>query len=206
MQTEENYDIVFDAQQHFRLLLDSMSRPGKINTFPQLDILPPDGLNQAAALTGFALLNPDVTYYIAGDNSEDIASYFLVNTASRHAAIVVADYVFLTAAFATEGLEGARTGTAIYPEDSATFIACAEKITAQAHEGSLTITLKGPGVNGKAEVFVSGITSELLEFVKVRNSEYPLGIDLIVTDRHSNMVCIPRSNKFTYTEAGSINY
>ena len=56
MQTELNYDTVFDAQEHFRVLLDSMSRPGKINVLPAMDILPPDGLQHAAALTGFALL------------------------------------------------------------------------------------------------------------------------------------------------------
>jgi alpha-D-ribose 1-methylphosphonate 5-triphosphate synthase subunit PhnH len=206
MQTELNYDTVFDAQQHFRLLLDSMSRPGKINTFPEVDILPPDGLNQASALTGFALLNPDVAYYIAGDNSDEIASYLLVNTASQQAEISVADYVFLPEEYGVDGLEEARTGTPIYPEDSATFIASAEQISEQLHEGSLAITLKGPGVNGEAEVFVSGISPELLDFVKEQNSEYPLGIDLIITDRHNNILCIPRSNKFTYTETGSINY
>jgi alpha-D-ribose 1-methylphosphonate 5-triphosphate synthase subunit PhnH len=206
MQTELNYDTVFDAQQHFRLLLDSMSRPGKTNTFPEMDILPPDGLNQASALTGFALLNPDVTYYIAGDNSDDIASYLLVNTASQQAEISVADYVFLPEEYGVDELEEARTGTPIYPEDSATFIASAEQISEQLHEGSLAITLKGPGVNGEAEVFVSGIAPELLDFVKEQNAEYPLGIDLIITDRHNNILCIPRSNKFTYTETGSINY
>ncbi len=206
MQTELNYDTVFDAQQHFRLLLDGMSRPGKINSFPAVDILPPDGLNQASALAGFALLNADVTYFIAGENSDDIASYLLVNTASQQAEIAVADYVFLPEEYGVDGLEEARTGTPIYPEDCATFIASAEQITEQLHEGSLAITLKGPGVNGEAEVFVSGLSLELLDFVKEQNSEYPLGIDLIITDRHNNILCIPRSNKFTYTETGSINY
>jgi alpha-D-ribose 1-methylphosphonate 5-triphosphate synthase subunit PhnH len=203
MQTELNYDIVFDAQQHFRLLLDSMSRPGKINTFPAMDILPPDGLNQASALTGFALLNPDATYYIAGENSGDIATYLLVNTASQQAEIAVADYVFLPEKYGIEGLEEARTGTPTYPEDSATFVAAVEQITEQQHEGSLAIILRGPGVNGEANVFISGINPELLDFVKEQNAEYPLGIDLVITDRHSNILCIPRSNKFTYTPAGS---
>jgi len=206
MQTELNYDTVFDAQQHFRLLLDGMSRPGKINTFPEMDILPPDGLNQASALTGFALLNPDVTYYIAGDNSDDIASYLLVNTASRQAEISIADYVFLPEEYGPDGLQEARTGTPVYPEDSATFIASAEQITKQLSENSLAITLKGPGVKGEAEVFVRGISTELLDFVKEKNSEYPLGIDLIITDRHNNILCIPRSNKFTYSKTGLINY
>jgi alpha-D-ribose 1-methylphosphonate 5-triphosphate synthase subunit PhnH len=200
MQTELNYDTVFDAQQHFRLLLDSMSRPSKINTFPSADILPPDGLNHAAALTGFALLNPDVTYYIAGDNSDDIAAYLLVNTASRQAHIAMADYIFLPEGYYADALHEAQTGTPTYPEDSATLIASARLVSEQAHEGSLVLTLKGPGVNGEAEVFVSGINPQLLDFLKEQNSEYPLGIDLIIADRNNNILCIPRSNKFTCTQ------
>ena len=198
MQTELNYDTVFDAQQHFRLLLDSMSRPGKINTFPLTDILPPEGLNRAAALTGFALLNPDVTYYIAADNSDDIATYLLVNTASQQADISVADYIFLEEGHDARGLDDARVGTPIYPEDSATLIASTFLVSEESHEDSISIILKGPGVNGEAEVFVSGISAELLDFVKEQNAEYPLGLDLIITDRHNHILCIPRSNKFTY--------
>lgn len=200
MQTELHYDIVFDAQQHFRLLLDSMSRPGKINTFPAMEILPPVGLNQASALTGFALLNADTTYYIAGYNSADIAQYLLVNTASQRAGIDTAEYIFLPENHDGRGLEKARVGTPVYPEDSATLIAAAEQISEQAIEGGLSITLKGPGVNGEAKVFLSGINPGLLDYLKEQNVEYPLGIDLIVTDRQNNLLCIPRSNAFTYTK------
>ena len=199
MQTELNYDTVFDAQQHFRLLLDSMSRPGKINTFPNADIDPPQGFSHAAALTGFALLNSDVTYFITGDNAPDIGRYLLVNTGSQPANIAIADYIFLPERHDASGLENARVGTPAYPEDSATLIASAQLISEELHEGALAITLKGPGVNGQAEVFVSGLSAGLLDFVKEQNAEYPLGTDLIITDRDGNVICIPRSNKFTYT-------
>ncbi|MFI5136322.1 MAG: phosphonate C-P lyase system protein PhnH [Sphingobacteriales bacterium] len=202
MQTELNYDIVFNAQEHFRLLLDSMSRPGKINTFPLTAILPPEGFNQGAALTGFALLNSDVTFYIAGDNSRDIADYILVNTGSRKAEMSVADYIFLPEEHSASGLEDARVGTPIYPEESATLIAQAGLISEQPFEGALALTLKGPGVNGEAEVFVSGVSDGLLDFVKEQNAEYPLGTDLIITGRDNHILCIPRSNKFTYTKQG----
>lgn len=199
METELNYDIVFDAQQHFRLLLDSMSRPGKINTFAPLEILPPDGLNQAAALTGFALLNPDVTYFIAGHNSNDIATYLLINTSAQQAVAEEADYIFLPESHDAAGIEFIRTGTPTYPEDSATIIAAAAALSQNPFEGAIKLTLKGPGVNGEAEVFVSGISEQLLAFVKEQNSEYPLGTDLIITGRDNHILCIPRSNKFSYT-------
>lgn len=200
MQTELHYDTVFDAQQHFRLLLDSMARPGKINTFPAMEIMPPVGLNQVSALTGFALLNADTTYYIAGYNSADIAQYLLVNTASQQAGIDTAEYIFLPENHDGRGLEKARVGTPVYPEDNATLIAAAEQISEQAIEGGLSITLKGPGVNGEAQVFINGINPALFDYLKEQNVEYPLGIDLIITDRQNNLLCIPRSNAFTYTK------
>jgi alpha-D-ribose 1-methylphosphonate 5-triphosphate synthase subunit PhnH len=205
MQTELNYDIVFDAQEHFRLLLDSMSRPGKINTFPPVELLPPDGLNHGAALTGLALLNPDATYFIGGNNAEQIAEYLLVNTASQRAEISKADYVFIPQGYFDETLSAARTGIPTYPEDSATFIVGCELISERPHGNSLQIILKGPGVNGESAVFVSGISSDLLDFVKEQNSEYPLGLDLIITDSYNNVIGIPRSNKFSYSQPEHIN-
>ena len=143
MQTELNYDIVFDAQEHFRLLLDSMSRPGKINTFPATEIFPPEGLNRGAALTGFALLNPDATYFISGDNAENIAGYLLINTAAQQAEISTADYVFIPQGYFDETLSEARTGMPTYPEDSATFIIDCELISENASsQGSLRIYFK----------------------------------------------------------------
>ena len=177
-----------------------MSRPGKINTYPHTDIHPPQGLNQAAALTGFALLNADASFYIAGPNHTDIAQDLLVNTAAAAIDIAQAEYIFLPEDHNADGLANARIGTAIYPEDSATLIAAAELISNNPIEGAIAISLKGPGVNGQAQVFVKGIHPALLDYLLEQNSEYPLGIDIIVTDRANHIIGIPRSNKFTYTK------
>jgi len=45
MQREIQYDEIFDAQAHYRLLLDSMARPGKINVMPQLELTTPRGIH-----------------------------------------------------------------------------------------------------------------------------------------------------------------
>lgn len=205
MQTELNYDIVFDAQEHFRLLLDSMARPGKINTFPASEIFPPEGLNTGSALTFFALLNADVTYFICSENAAAITEYLVINTASQQAEISVADYIFLPEGYFGEELGDARTGTPVYPEDSATFIAQCDLISNTPHRGSVKIKLQGPGVNGEAEVFVSGVDARLLDFAIEQNSEYPIGLDLIITDHYNNLLCIPRSNKLEYSAPGSTN-
>ncbi|HEY9000455.1 MAG TPA: phosphonate C-P lyase system protein PhnH [Mucilaginibacter sp.] len=200
MQTELNYDTVFDAQHHFRLLLDSMARPGKINKLESGEIFPPEGLNQASALTGFALLNADVTCFAAGQTGDDTVLYFLVNTGSQKAEIEDADYIFLPENYYSTDLDRARIGTPKYPEDSATIVAAAEEVSTESIEGAIRLTLKGPGVNGEAEVFVAGVDERLFEYIQEQNSEYPLGLDLIITDRQDQVLCIPRSNKFSFTK------
>ena len=198
MPTEINYDTVFDAQEHFRVLLDSMSRPGKMNMLPAMDILPPDGLQSSAALTGFALLNNDVTFYIAGKNSTEIATYLLVNTGARDAEISIADYIFIPEHFYGEELYDALVGTAIYPEDSATIIAQSELISEEPHEDAIELTLRGPGVDREEKIYISGLCRHLLDFLKIQNDEYPLGIDMIITDKVNNVMGLPRSNRFVF--------
>ena len=58
---ETAYDEIFDAQRHFRTLLDSMSRPGKINRFAPLALTPPEGFPRATTYVAFALLNAELT-------------------------------------------------------------------------------------------------------------------------------------------------
>lgn len=205
MQTELNYDTVFDAQVHFRLLLDSMARPGKVNSFPASEIFPPEGLNTGAALTAFALLNADTSFYICGENAVVTGEYLLINTASRQAEISIADYVFLPEGYFGDELRDARTGMPAYPEDSATLIVACELVSGTPHRGSVKLTLKGPGVNGETEVFVSGISATLLDLVAEQNAEYPLGLDLIITDNYNNLLCVPRSNKVEYSDPEQIN-
>jgi alpha-D-ribose 1-methylphosphonate 5-triphosphate synthase subunit PhnH len=53
-------------------------------------------------------------------------------------------------------------------------------------------------VDGEKRVYVRTISDTILESVKEKNSEYPLGIDVILTDHAGNIICIPRSNNFSW--------
>jgi alpha-D-ribose 1-methylphosphonate 5-triphosphate synthase subunit PhnH len=208
MRREVNYDEVFDAQEQFRIILDSMSRPGKINVMPAIDILPPAGINKASTLVAFALLNTDVSFYVAGEGSEDITSYIALNTTARPASTNVADFIFINGLHSAEILFDAKTGTLSYPEESATFIIDVEEITENTGDNAITLILKGPGIQTETEVSIKGLDPQILSAVKEQNLEFPLGIDLILTDRNNNIICIPRSNQFavkaTETELSEI--
>lgn len=195
---ETTYDEVFDAQQHFRLIMDSMARPGKLNVLNGVAIDPPTSLNRASALIGLALLNADVTYYAAG-NPDAVASYFVTNVASQLAGAEKADFLFLPGQSASDALEQAKIGTLSYPETNAFVVIDVAAISDEPQLDSIALTLRGPGVNGERRVFVQGLNPDLLLTIRERNAEYPLGLDTILTDANDQILCIPRSNQFVFT-------
>jgi alpha-D-ribose 1-methylphosphonate 5-triphosphate synthase subunit PhnH len=192
MQREIQYDEIFDAQAHYRLLLDSMARPGKINVMPSLELTTPQGIHAAGALVGFALLNSDVSFYVDGPSAEDVSLYLLVNTSARPAEAEAADYVYLNGTASAEILYRLKTGTLPYPESSATVIAAVEELGG---ETGLVLTLSGPGVDGERQLSVAGLDTSLLEALVTINAEFPLGIDLVLTDPAGRIACIPRSSR-----------
>ena len=167
MQREIQYDEIFDAQAHYRLVLDSMARPGKINVMPSLELTTPQGIHAAGALVGFALLNADVSLYVDGPSAEDVSLYLLVNTSAKPAEAEEADYVYLNGTASAEILYRLKTGTLPYPENSATVIVAAEELGG---DNGLVLTLSGPGVDGEHQLSVAGLNTALLEALVTINA------------------------------------
>jgi alpha-D-ribose 1-methylphosphonate 5-triphosphate synthase subunit PhnH len=193
MHKEILYDDVFDAQQHYRLLLDCMARPGKINVMPEMELTAPAGIHAAGALVGFALLNADVSYYVEGAGAYEVGRYLLVNTAARPVEAGGADYIFVDGSSPVELLRQLKVGTLSYPEEGATVVAAVEGL-ADSAEG-LALQLSGPGVQGERILYVRGLERVFFEVLTDINSEFPLGIDVILTDKDRRVACIPRSTK-----------
>jgi alpha-D-ribose 1-methylphosphonate 5-triphosphate synthase subunit PhnH len=205
MQSEILYDEIFDAQEHFRLILDSMARPGKINVIPDLDIPMTDGINKASALIGFSLLNTDACFCAIGELSYSIEEFITLHTAAKVELLQKADFVFVKGSQSDEFIADLKTGTLPYPEDSATIVLDVLNISADETANSLQLNLKGPGIKTVETVYVTGLNDAILDAVKEQNFEFPLGIDLILTDTENRMICIPRSNDFTYELAENTN-
>jgi alpha-D-ribose 1-methylphosphonate 5-triphosphate synthase subunit PhnH len=190
MQRETIYDPVFDAQKHYRLLLDAMARPGKINTLPHMSLTPPPGLSATAALIGFALLDADVSFCIE-DEDPTMTRYLAVNTSARPRETQQADFVFAGGLASPELVTRMKKGTLSYPDDGATLILDVESLGVDGQP----ITLTGPGVAGERTLQVNGLNTALLTALQECNTEFPLGIDLILTDPDFHIACIPRSSK-----------
>lgn len=201
MENQVHYNEVFDAQQHFRLLLDSMSRPGKINTIPFIDLQQPPAMNNACALVALALLNTDVGFCTA--NGNEVTRFIAQRTAATATGLSLADYVFIPGMHSAGFIAQLKIGTLSYPEDSATIIADVVQLSADPVDGALQVTLKGPGILGSETVYIAGLNPLLLDDLHQQNQEFPLGIDLILTDKDNHVMCIPRSSQFTYLPAGN---
>ena len=194
MVKEIQYDDVFDAQEHYRLLLDSMARPGKINVMPDLELMPPAGIHAAGALVGLALLNADVSFYVDGPSAFEVGRYLLVNTASRPVGLADADYIFLDSGAPVELLQQLKVGTLPYPEEGATVVAAVDRLGGE----GLVLQLRGPGVLGERALGVDGPDRAFFETLASINGEFPLGIDVILTDRERKVACIPLSTKIRF--------
>lgn len=203
MQRETTYDPVFDAQGHYRLLLDAMARPGKINILPRMQITTPPQLTSAAALIGFALLNADASFFVDGSDPEVPTRHLLVNTSAKPVDAHKADFVFATGAASPMLAESMKKGSLPYPEEGATLVLDVMSLATEpqglGQEGNgLALRLQGPGVAGERVLFVRGLNGSLIETVQQANIEFPLGIDLILTDGDGRMTCIPRSSRIRW--------
>lgn len=193
---ETKYDEVFEAQEHFRLIMDAMAKPGSIKTLDS-EITVYEGFSKASALIGFALLDSNTSFYQNYD--ENLDQYLILNTSSSPKSPENADFLFLKESnIDLESIEGAAIGEPEYPEKGAFLIIEVSKISDEAFSKSLELILKGPGVKGSKSIHVGGLSKKVLEAIQEKNMEYPLGVDTILTGPSGTLVCIPRSNQFTF--------
>lgn len=200
MHRETAYDEVFDAQRHFRTVLDAMSRPGRVNRLTGPVLSPPAPFLPASAAVAFALLNADVTFHLTGF-TDAAAAYLTAHTHSRPAPAAQADFLFLSGNAPLDAVHEARLGLPAYPEGGATVIVQIEQVGRSSSVGGLQLTLEGPGIESREIVYVAGLRSELPALLQERNREFPLGLDAIFVTPHDSLFCLPRTTRVACLKA-----
>jgi alpha-D-ribose 1-methylphosphonate 5-triphosphate synthase subunit PhnH len=174
------YDQVFDAQRHYRTLLQCTARPGTIGQLHDVLLEIPTPLNRAAALIALALLSADSTFYLTRHDGQ-AGDFLRRDTLARPAAAEQADFLFLTNLDQLDAVRCARAGSFAYPEQGATLVVQIAAISPAPMSGSLRLTLTGPGIETETAVHVLGAPETLFETLVLRNAEFPLGIDTYLT-------------------------
>ena len=89
-----------------------------------------------------------------------------------------------------------RSGTLLSPELGATLLLTVTTVGS----GPLILTLRGPGVDGDRQLAVAGLDPAWLSRRAEWNSEFPLGVDLVLADRE-RVSAIPRTTVVHLKEA-----
>lgn len=184
-------NFVHDTQHTYRVLLDNMSKPGKISS---IESKPEQELHcfPATFLVALTLFDAEVTFHVV-ERETKLANLLSQYTVAKQVAIEKADYIISTnnadSKEVLNALKKSCVGTLADPHQSATLIVEQQNII---ENGNLK--LSGPGISETHSVGLE--VSEAFWLERDRKiKEYPLGIDLIFTDQNSNIVCIPRTTK-----------
>lgn len=168
----------------FRVILQAMSRPGKVFSLPDY----PERTTVSVELLS-CLLDNEVGFAVIGDKDLEI----VINryTSSRPAPPENADYIIVCNGTTGGKLAGFKRGSLEYPDTGATILYLVEELS----DTSGGIELSGPGIRDIASLRITGFNLNELRLLKQVNGEFPLGLDVIFLDRSGHIACIPRSSQ-----------
>jgi alpha-D-ribose 1-methylphosphonate 5-triphosphate synthase subunit PhnH len=177
-----------DNHHCFRVLLQAMSRPGRIFQLPRFTG------NAKDALLGVlgAILDPQVSYCLL-DFDPDFENRLQIRTGARATKPENADFLLAPSGTSHGKLRRAKGGRLEYPDEGATVLFAVASLSEGTAETGLP--LSGPGIKTSHFPRIEGLDVAELEQLKEVNREYPLGIDSIFVDRYGHLLCIPRSTR-----------
>ncbi len=175
-----------DHQRTFRLVLEGMSRPGRLVTLDAGE-RPVAALNAASAAVARTLLDDTTPLWIDPALADDSVIDFL----RFHCGCpVTADPGAAAFALAGDGLpalERFSIGDDEFPEASTTIILQVERLAPGAD-----VVLAGPGIDGTSGIADPGLAADFWPQWAALTPLYPCGIDIILT-AGDTLCCLPRT-------------
>jgi len=187
------------SQAVFRVLLESVARPGRVVALPAVSA----GAGPGIVPLALAVIGSKVA--VAGEPwwQERICRA----TGAQPAGLEEADLVAIYGTAEAETISLLRRGSAAAPEDGAKVgLACgalSERALSQGAPsqgalssggpGQTTIELSGPGVPGRVRLGVDGVGPEVFGALREVNAMFPAGVDVWLVDAHGRVAGLPRS-------------
>lgn len=168
-----------DAAVAFRSIMQAMAQPGRL--YALSGATPPAPLSVAAGATVLTLCDTDTTVYLAGQvDCADVRQWITFHTGARFSEASRCQFA-LGAWADLLPLSQYPTGTADYPDRSATLIVESDTLAASG------VTLQGPGIKDSARLSLPDINA-----FQSNNALYPLGLDFFFTCQNQ-VAALPRS-------------
>jgi len=195
-------DLVHDLQRAYRKMVDSMSRPGLIsNIKAQADKVDLEiGCFKSTVVLVQMLFDTEVTFKVVSKREAEITKLLNQLTYAKAAEAQTADFILVLRDAGPFGLEkaliAACPGDLTDPHKSSTII-----VEADALSNERDLALAGPGIDAESHIKVQ-TTGNWVGLRAEKNSEYPLGIEIIFTDSDHNLLCIPRTTQIVKQVVG----
>ena len=200
MVREVEFDDVFDSQATFRVLLDSVSRPGTIGLIPSIPYkAPPRGFCPPALSILKTLCDHRVSFSLGeAQATPEWIRYLEVNLAAPYRRLERADYVLFDGSAYDAGFARVHRGSLEYPESSAIALLCVTRLSLGPDESegpACELVFAGPGVKDSVRLSVAGLDPAYAVERKTVNNLYPLGIDLFLIDPDGRVAGVPRTSR-----------
>ncbi|CAN5869178.1 hypothetical protein BH24ACT3_BH24ACT3_08360 [soil metagenome] len=195
-----------DSQRVFRVLLDTLARPGRPRPFPRAvsDHLP------AVLLPVLALADVEVTAAVLDHDGGRWAETVRGATGARLGAVPRAALVTAVRPVAPHEVMALELGRADAPERGARLVLACRTIQAAAGADPpslradrssgrpagphVTVVVRGPGVPTERRVLVTGLDPEVFEALAEVNRGFPAGVDTWLVADDGTVTGLPRSS------------
>ncbi|WP_208539097.1 phosphonate C-P lyase system protein PhnH [Algihabitans albus] len=168
-------DPVQHAQQSFRLILEAMSRPGRL-TEMTCPLEPPPPFEPATAATALTLFDSDTKIWLDETARSDEVSAFLRFHCGCPLTDTPGEADFAVCLEWPEDFGRFAQGEPEYPDRSTTVVV---QLDSLGNAGGLL--LSGPGIAETARLDLSPCPSDFAARWSANRARFPLGVDLILT-------------------------
>ncbi|MGD9535564.1 MAG: phosphonate C-P lyase system protein PhnH [Alphaproteobacteria bacterium] len=181
-------DPVRDAQATFRLVLEAMARPGRVQEIAAtLD--PPPGVHPASAAILLTLLDHETPVWIELASGRDEAARFFAFHCGCPLAEAPEEARFVLVDALPQAMERFPAGSAERPELSATLI-----LQLKALDGGTPVALSGPGIEERARIAPRGLPAAFWDMTRDNHALFPSGVDFILVAGRA--ICgLPRTTR-----------
>jgi alpha-D-ribose 1-methylphosphonate 5-triphosphate synthase subunit PhnH len=180
-----------ESQATFRVLLDTLARPGTIARLPQ-----PFGSTIPAVLcVPLALSDLGIPIAVVGDPDRwaaDVARATGATVTTPPQAWAAA----VVAGFEPAVIEQFDPGSALAPERGARLAVLVPTLGT----GALSLSLSGPGVPGRRHLRLGGVEPEALRTLQVRNAAFPAGLDVWFVTEDGRIAALSRTTELEVIE------
>lgn len=179
--------IVHTTQAVYRQLVNAVSRPGHTEIITE-KVKNYSDFSDAALLISMTLFDNEISFFSRDKTLRKelkVLTGGIPNKDYTSADFIISKEADLKEEYFTEVMHGVL----ISPEKSATLIIEADSIGSGSE-----YRLSGPGIKETTDIKLS-LDRRWIELRNEVCKEFPLGIDLILTDKNNNVVMIPRTTK-----------